>query len=170
MRRSASVFAATIAITLGYVSVAPPGVAQDGLDAVRKATARFHSITQAERAGYEAEPVCVAHPTAGGMGVHAINGALMGDPAVDATRPEIILYEPQEDGKLTLIGVEYLVFDADQDLGTDADRPSLFGVPFDGPMPGHFPGMPVHYDLHVWVWRDSPTGTFVPFTPAVECP
>ena len=30
--------------------------------------------------------------------------------------------------------------------------------------------MPIHYDLHVWVWRDSPAGTFSTFNPTVGCP
>ena len=59
--------------------------------------------------------------------------------------------------------------DADQNLATDGDRPSIFGVPFDGPMPGHNPTMPIHYDLHVWFWEDNPLGEFVPFNPAVSC-
>ena len=35
-----------------------------------------------------------------------------------------------------------------------------FGRGFDGPMEGHEPGMPVHYDLHAWVWKRNPGGTF----------
>jgi hypothetical protein len=61
--------------------------------------------------------------------------------------------------------VEYVVEDADQSLSTDSDRPSLFGHRFDGPMPGHFPGMPVHYDLHVWAWFDNPNGAYSAWNP-----
>jgi hypothetical protein len=46
----------------------------------------------------------------------------------------------------------------------------LFGRPFDGPMLGHEPGMPPHYDLHVWVWQANPEGIFAPFNPNVTCP
>ena len=59
--------------------------------------------------------------------------------------------------------------DADQDLTTDADRPSLFGRGFDGPMPGHDPTMPVHYDLHAWIYTPNPDGMFTPFNPLVSC-
>lgn len=45
----------------------------------------------------------------------------------------------------------------------------MFGQPFDGPMPGHEPGMPVHYDLHVWVGRANPAGVFSPWNPKVSC-
>ena len=33
-------------------------------------------------------------------------------------------------------------------------------MPFDSPMLGHEPGMPVHYDLHVWLYRHNPAGLF----------
>ena len=61
-------------------------------------------------------------------------------------------------GKLRLGAVEYFQADADQDLATDQDRPSLFDLPFDGPMLGHEPGMPIHYDLHVWLYKHNPGG------------
>jgi hypothetical protein len=36
-------------------------------------------------------------------------------------------------------------------------------------MPGHNPTMPVHYDLHVWIWKANPSGLFAPFNPALSC-
>jgi hypothetical protein len=68
-----------------------------------------------------------------------------------------------------LVGDEYSQVDADQDLYTDDDRPSLFGQEFDGPMEGHGPGQPIHYDLHVWLWKKNPAGMFAPFNPKVAC-
>jgi hypothetical protein len=98
------------------------------------------------------------------MGVHWISGARMAAP-LDPARPPILLYST--DGEL--LGAEYLVPDADQDLTTDGDRPELFGRPFDGPMPGHEPGMPVHYDLHLWVGEANPDGVFSAWNPRVRC-
>jgi hypothetical protein len=109
-------------------------------------------------------------PGAGGMGFHYVNPALVMTPAVEAKRPEILLYAPKPNGRLELIGVEYFKVDADQNLDTDGDRPSLFGRPFDGPMAGHAPGMPIHYDLHVWFWQPNPSGLFAPWNPSVVCP
>jgi hypothetical protein len=137
--------------------------------AVRAATARFHSVAQAEAAGYTASSPCEASP-AGTMGIHYANNALVRDPAVDPTRPEVLLYLPDKDGSLKLIGVEYLVVDADQDLTTDGDRPSVLGHAFHGPMLGHAPGMPIHYDLHVWVHESNPAGLFEDWNPAISCP
>jgi hypothetical protein len=142
---------------------------QRELQSVKAATARYHSLKQALRAGYSVagEP-CVASPD-GTMGIHAVNDALMADPAIKALRPEILLYVRKANGKLRLVGVEYWKADADGDLTTDADRPSVLGHPFDGPMPGHTPTMPVHYDLHVWIWKTNPSGLFAPFNPALSC-
>ena len=166
----------TIALALAVPVVAALGVATasasppDALQAAKAATARYHSIEQALAAGYVQGSPCETRPGLGGMGFHYVNPALMMDPAIDPTQPEILLYAPKENGKLELVGVEYLKVDADQNLATDADRPSLFGQPFAGPMPGHGPGMPIHYDLHVWLWEDNPYGLFTTWNPNVVCP
>ncbi len=163
--------AAAAILVMSAVVAAAAAIASppDELQAARAATARYHSFEQAQKSGYSVagEP-CVASPL-GTMGFHAINAALMADPAIDPLRPEILLYVPKPNGKLKLVGLEYWKADADQSLLTATDRPSLFGVPFNGPMPGHNPTMPVHYDLHVWLFADNPRGIFAPFNPAVSC-
>ena len=30
-------------------------------------------------------------------------------------------------------------------------------------------GLPAHYELHVWAWRENPNGTFVDWNPLVSC-
>jgi hypothetical protein len=92
------------------------------------------------------------------------------DNELDIAEPEILLYATDGQGRLGLVSVEYFKPDADGDLGTSGDKPSLFGQPFDGPMPGHAPGMPVHYDLHVWLWQNNPSGMFAQWNPTVTCP
>lgn len=87
-----------------------------------------------------------------------------------ASRPEVLLLVPTADGGQVLAGTEWIVVDDDQDLSTDADRPSVYGHPFDGPMPGHGPGMPVHYDLHAWAWVDNRAGGFATFNSDIVCP
>ena len=47
--------------------------------------------------------------------------------------------------------------------------PSLFGQSFQGPMAGHVPGMPWHYDLHVWAWSENPAGRFAQWNPTLSC-
>lgn len=137
---------------------------------VHQATKQFRDLDVALAAGYVPAGGCAAHPELGGMGYHYLHPGLIGDTVVDPTMPEILVYVPGDDG-LELGAVEWFVADADQDLATDADRPTLFDrLPFDGPMPGHDPGMPVHYDLHVWLYDHNPAGQLAPFSPKVTCP
>jgi hypothetical protein len=142
---------------------------QRELQAAKAATARFHSLRQALKAGYVLPPAplkdhCVSSP-AGGMGVHLENPALMADAALDIRRPEILNYAIKPNGRLRLVALEYFVASS---LAPTA--PVLFGHTFDGPMPGHHPGMPEHYDLHAWVWKANPSGMFAMFNPNLHCP
>ncbi len=142
--------------------------AQHQLETVRKATKQFKDVREARRAGYVRTGDCVSSPE-GAMGVHYTHPGLADDRRLNIRRPEILVYEPR--GKRRrLVAVEYYRADADGRLDTDDDRPYLFSRPFDGPMEGHEPGMPVHYDLHAWVWKRNPAGTFAMWNPRVECP
>ena len=141
---------------------------QHQLKEVRRATQRFRDEREALRAGYVPAHECVAGPE-GGMGVHYTHPGLAQDEWLDIRRPEILVYEPRGERR-RLVAVEYYRADADGRLDTDDDRPYLFGRGFDGPMEGHAPGMPVHYDLHAWVWKRNPAGTFAMWNPRVECP
>ena len=156
---------AVFAGVLAWAAAAAP----DDLQRAKSASARFHSLVQAERAGYVPDPFCVPappdFPPGGAMGYHFENVALMEDAVLDPTQPEMLLYERKPNGKYRLIGLEYYI-EADQ----VTSRPSLFGVPFEGPFDPHHPGMEVHYDLHVWLWKDNPAGLFAPFNPNVSCP
>jgi hypothetical protein len=166
---AALVLPVVAAIGVATAGGSPP----DDIKAAKVATARYHSFEQALADGYTVagEP-CVppVGPRSPAMGVHAVNPDLMADPAIDPLRPEILLYIPDQHGKLRLVGLEYWKVDADQDLTTSSDRPSVLGQPFDGPMLGHNPTMPVHYDLHVWVWEDNPLGLFAPVNSNLACP
>lgn len=161
---------ATVATAAAVLcSSATAAEAEDGsLQAAKAATARYHSIGQAVADGYVLSSPCTSSPM-GGMGFHYENHALMRDPAIDPERPEILLYAPGRNGKLQLVGIEYWRADSDGNPASTADRPQVFGVPFNGPMPGHHPSMPMHYDLHVWLWKTNPAGMFAQFNPRVTC-
>lgn len=164
-----------------------PAVVNSGLAAIRNATAAFHDVRKAEEAGYVVPPGCDFSP-AGVMGAHAANQALVADLGVDPLKPEVLLYLPRPEGGFKLVGVEYLVpvivrnattgetrpwFDQARwsaDWVIVNQRPSLLGQPFDGEMPGHVPGMPWHWDLHVWLWAPNPSGTFAQWNPSLSCP
>jgi hypothetical protein len=170
MRRLLSILAGGLLVaSLGIgITLAGDGRLSPELQAVRAAVAKYHSVDQALADGYFAASPCESSP-AGTMGIHYINPALFG-PGLDPQQPEILLYIPRADGSHELVGVEYFAADADQNLATDGDRPSIFGRAFDGPMPGHAPGMPIHYDLHVWVAETNPSGVFAQWNPAIACP
>jgi len=138
---------------------------------VRRATRAFRDVEKARAAGYAPTTgACADDPKYGAMGIHYTNKALVADGKLDITRPEVLVYQPTADGGLRLGALEYFQVDGDQDLATAGDRPTLFGVPFDGPMLGHEPGMPIHDDLHVWLYKDNPAGIFAAFNPKVVCP
>lgn len=158
------------AVTLGTAGTATghevPGASagRQELAEVRAATARFHDVAVAEAEGYVPVSHCEQLPGAGAMGVHYLNPSLAGDADVDPTRPELLLYLPKGD-RLRLVGVEWFVPEA----AAGGTRPEVLGVPFDGPMAGHAPGMPSHYDLHAWIWSHNPDGTFAAWNPALSC-
>lgn len=146
---------------------AAPAVAaqggQQGLAEVRRVTAVYHDVDAAIAAGYVPTGPCEP-----GMGYHFVNFEQFGQ--MDPLVPEALLYAPSGNGQLRLVGVEWFKVDADQDLATDDDRPSLFGKEFDGPMPGHAPGMPIHYDLHAYIWEGNPDGVLETWNWNITCP
>jgi len=148
-----------------------PAVLKD-LAAVRQASTRYHDVNVALGDGFVQTPSCVQEPGLGGMGIHLINPVRIMDPTINLLEPEILLYLETEDG-MKLLGVEYMFPVGPPDApvpGPAPPAPVLFGRPFDGPMLGHEPGQPPHYDLHVWVWQANPEGIFAPFNPNVSCP
>ena len=166
---------------LALILIAPAAaVPPDELQALQAATAPYHSLDQAQAAGYSLEGEPCVQEAPGAMGIHAVNATLAGDLAVDPDRPDILLYLPDKNGDLKLIGVEYFMValtasgpwfgPSPPPSGFVNPAPSVFGHTFDGPMPGHNPAMPWHYDLHVWVWADNPAGMFAPFNPTLSCP
>jgi hypothetical protein len=135
---------------------------------VRQSTERFQDVRVAESEGYALQFGCVSGPDAGAMGLHYINGALVNNGAVDATRPQAIIYEPTPDGKLRLIGVDYLLI-AEQWDAKHSSPPELMGNLFHYfETPNRF-GLPAFYTLHVWAWKDNPNGAFVNWHPNVSC-
>ena len=127
----------------------------------------YQDVAVARADGFVPVSPCTESP-AGGMGVHYLHPARAQAP-VDPYAPAILLYQPTDDGGLRLVGAEWFQADADQDLTTDGDRPSLWGRPFEGPMPGHDPSMPAHYDLHVWLYDANPAGLFASWNPTLSC-
>jgi hypothetical protein len=179
MRRSLGALLLGLVLSLplaAQTASAPSVTASPDLDRVRAALDKYRDPIAALGDGYLSTLVCVefpavaeaghmAHP-AGGMGVHFLNAGLIG-PQVDSTKPQVLIYEPVGDS-LKLVAAEWFV-----PLAASAQQPTLFGHGFDGPMEGHVPIMPaslIHWDLHVWLWKANPAGTFNSTNPALKCP
>lgn len=164
VRWAAVAVGAALVVSAALVGQAAAKEDQSEFAKVRKATAQYHNDAKAIAAGYTPTDECVP-----AMGYHYVNFDLFGAP-LDPLKPAGLIYAPHGKDGRKLIAVEYFVVDADQDLATNDDRPSLFGQAFDGPMPGHGPGMPVHYDLHAYIWTTNPDGTLATWNPEVTCP
>ena len=171
--RVRKVVVCSVAVAATMLAAAPSGADVSGekaaLQDIRKLSGRYHAAAKADMDGFIATDACVAVPGLGGMGYHYINPSRL-DTTLEADKPEVLLYADGPNGTRRLTGVEYVVVDDDQNLATSDDRPSLGGQPLNGPMPGHEPGMPIHYDLHVWAWAENPNGAFADWNPAITCP
>ena len=132
-------------------------------DAVRKALGKYKDVNVALAEGYTPVSGCEQVPGMGAMGIHYMNPALARDLVSDPFKPELLLYVPDSTGALRLLGPEYF------QAAVGQPAPSVNGQTFDGPMPGHSPTMPTHYDLHAWLFKYNPSGLFAPFNPNVVC-
>jgi len=140
------------------------------LQAVRESTARFKDVSVAEAEGYSLLFGCVTGPDWGAMGLHYVNMSLVGSGVVDATKPQIVIYEPRPDGHLQLTGADFLVLADQWDKAHPGQgAPQLMGQLFHlFESPNRF-GLPAFYTLHVWAWKENPNGTFVNWHPQVSC-
>jgi len=138
------------------------------LKIVRDSTARFQDVAAAEAEGYALQFGCVSGPDSGAMGLPFVNGALVNGGIIDATHPQIVIYEPTASGRLRLIGADFLVL-ADSWNAKHSGPPELMGQLFHlFDAPNRF-GLPAFYTLHVWAWKDNPNGAFVNWHPNVKC-
>jgi hypothetical protein len=135
---------------------------------VQDSTERFKDVKVAVAEGYALQFGCVSGDSSGAMGLHYVNANLVSGGVLDATRPQIVIYEAQPGGTLKLIGADYLVI-ADAWNASHPAPPQLMGQLFHlFDSPNRF-GLPAFYTLHVWAWKDNPNGAFVNWHPNVSC-
>jgi hypothetical protein len=166
MKRNAVLTTILMLIFIGVAAV--PALANSGISSdlaqVRRVTAAYHSIPAAEAAGYQLVPgldYCFNNPGVGGMGYHYINTSLL-DTVIDPLKPEAMVYSPNGSRKLQLGAVEYIVPASLWDT-SHTQPPTLFGQTF-----GFEEALGV-YELHVWIWKNNPTGIFSEWNPSVSC-
>jgi hypothetical protein len=148
------------------------------LEHARTALDKYKDPVAAVHDGYLSTVACVEylkgshaegmmHYAPGGMGVHFLNLQFIG-PTLDPAKPQVLIYQPDGD-RLRLAAAEWFV----PVQAAGKTRPAIFGQELQGPMEGHVPVQPKglhHYDLHVWLWKNNPAGTFSPTNPDVKCP
>lgn len=141
---------------------------------VRAGTARFRDINVAFREGYAAATSCVSGPDAGAMGVHLVhmkNGQpdRVADGQLLVGEPEALIYEPQADGSMRLVGVEFIEIASDWNTRNPMGSPSVAGnlMNLEGE-PNRY-GLPAFYELHVWAWEHNPRGSFADWNTQVTC-
>ena len=159
--------------SLALVAVPALAAGGDTLTNARDATAVYQDPTAAVAAGYELltdanDIACIDMPGMGAMGVHYVKGALVQSGAIDAARPQALVYEVGSDGRLQLVALEYVVLKSTWEAAHSAP-PSLFGQTFMLTPAGNRFGLPDYYSLHAWIWRHNPSGTFNPWNPTVHC-
>jgi hypothetical protein len=175
MRQKRLLLTAAVALLVPVVAAgfAFAGSPRSETSVASQATAAFHNLSAAQAAGYTvvvqdaAGITCISQPGAGTMGIHYLNPALV-DATIDATKPEMVVYEPRANGKLKLVTLEYFVLQSAWDA-THSSLPSLFGQEFIlTPSPNRY-GLPPFYALHAWIWNPNPSGLFAPYNPNVSC-
>ena len=139
------------------------------VDVVRSAVQQFSQASAAEEADYHPFAGCVSGAQSGAMGVHYVNGGLIGDGVVDEQHPEALVYEPKTD-HLELVAVEFIVLASQWDAAhTDNLPPTLRGQVFQFNSAPNRYRLPAFYELHVWMGRDNPSGTYADWNPSVSC-
>jgi hypothetical protein len=175
MRAKLILAAALLVLPLAIASyaIADSGGRNDAAKA-ESATARYHDLQNALDDGYSALPAVQDTSTvkatngcassklgAGAMGIHFLKGPL--DEVVEAQHPEVLVYEPQANGRMKLVALEYV----------STAPTSLFGQEFSktdlAPYVGGNEGENFAWTLHAWIWTPNPTGVLMPWNPRVTC-
>lgn len=156
--------AATASLSFAYGA---SGSKRD-LAVIRQATAKYHNLDVALADGYEILFDCTVNPNnpAEAMGQHYINTALAADDVLELERPEVLMYEPQPDGSMQFVGVEYIIF---EDAWTGDAPPEFLGRTLARKTAVGVHPVPPFYEVHAWVWAHNPAGDFADWNAKVSC-
>ena len=187
--------ALSLALVTATADPGPANKSEPTLDQIRAAVQKYKDVKAALADGYIPDPSGMCETAAmmgkpaklGAMGIHYFRPDLLGitappNPKVDGNgtytdfhHPAVLLYEPEADGSMQLIGVENLVFEKAWKAAGHTQPPSFHGVPFDHMIDNpatkvdEAHGFMPHFDRHVWVIRDNPNGVFAQYNPNVTC-
>ncbi|RWP35296.1 hypothetical protein [Mesorhizobium sp.] len=139
----------------------PTAIAQS-----RAAAEAYYDLADATAAGYEPLFDCTDAGAEGAMGQHYINKGYAMDGKLVLDQPDVIMYEPQADGSMHLVALEYIVFKA-QWQGSEA--PSFLGQELKLKSKVGVHPVDPYYELHVWHWRSNPSGMMADNNRSVSC-
>jgi hypothetical protein len=187
--------AAALAVVSATADPGPANPSEPTLAQIKAAVQKYRDVKTAIADGYIRDPSGMCETAAmmgkpaqlGAMGIHYFRPDLLGitappHPRVDGTstytdfhHPAVLLYEPEADGSLQLIGVENLVFEKAWRAAGHNQPPTFHGIPYDHMVDN--PATPIdeahgfmpHYDRHVWVIRPNRNGVFAQYNPDVTC-
>ena len=178
--RNISTIARRVAVTAGFVAAAsamatgPVTAAPGDAALARQGTSAYHDPTLVTGDSdwfqlYDLNDItCIDNP-AGGMGIHFVNGARVGDATENAAEPEAVIYEPTKDGGMRLVAVEYVVTKQAWEDAGNTGVPRLYGQDFELVPAGNRYGLPDFYELHAWIWKHNPSGLNEDWNPTVSC-
>ena len=171
-------FLALTSYALAQQQKQPAGQSDDHLvQVVRNATEQYQSVPPS---GYTPVLGCVSGSDHGAMGVHYVNGqftgqTLLSDGQLDPTKPQALIYEPQANGDMKLVAVEFIIFASALPAGAAPEVDGHLMLYVDGPStsrPNASPnryGLPGFFELHVWAWKDNPQGPYVDWNNHISC-
>jgi len=147
-------------------SPTPSAADTEAIAASRAAAEAYYDIGDAIAAGYEPLFDCTDSDADGAMGQHYISKTFATDGQLIVDQPDVLMYEPQADGEMHLVALEYIVFQAQwpstvppKFLGRELQLKHKVGVHPVDPF----------YELHVWHWRSNPSGMMADYNPSVSC-
>lgn len=134
-----------------YTGLLPETISE--LQQAKIATAKYNNFDNAIRDGYVDINVIVPE-----MGYHYLKAEYL-DGTFEYGKPEILVYNKEENGKMKLVAVEYAV-----PLSLSANAPS--GYTGDNDQWSVYQG--VLWTLHAWIWEYNPAGVFNPTNPEIH--
>jgi hypothetical protein len=179
---------AALLILLPGCSDASADEAGAALDAIRSETEKYRDVAVAIADGYERDPLDTCETAAhlgqpaelGAMGIHYLRRDLLGITTdenrldargthTDFLQPAALLYEPQADGSLVLVGLENVVSAEAWRAAGNRRPPSFHGVGYHHHLADAMRVIPEHYDLHLWLYRENPDGLHAQYNRDVSC-
>ncbi|HEX4269421.1 MAG TPA: hypothetical protein VHY36_16150 [Steroidobacteraceae bacterium] len=140
------------------------------IDQVRNATEQYLEISTAMAQNFVQATPCVSGPDTGAMGVHFIRMDRVAKLVLDARQPQALIYEPNADGAMRLVGVEYIVLDQNWSaVNPPGSAPALQGNLLNYVASPNRYGLPAFWEIHVWAWQGNPKGSYADWNTHVTC-